>query len=320
MEEVKNTENIASEKNNTWKACLLTYFKGVAMGASDVVPGVSGGTIALITGIYERLLTAIKNINPANIKLFFKGEFRQFWQNVDGTFLVSLLLGIATSFLLLAKLITFLIVNYPTFVWAFFFGLIIASTIFVGRTVKWNWKTLLSFVIFTVISFLLTSPTNAPLSPDSKLWFIFICGMVAICAMILPGISGSFILVLLGQYFYIMQALTELDIVVLLVFMVGAVIGILTFANVLSWLFKHYEMITLAALTGFMFGSLNKIWPWKHTLTTYIDNHGTEMPLTQQNIWPQCADINLVYTLLLIGVGVAIIFVIEGIAHKIAKQ
>lgn len=319
MEEEKNTTCEEVKHNISWKEYVLTYFKGVAMGASDVVPGVSGGTIALITGIYERLLTAIKHINLTNIQLFFKGEFRQCWQNVDGNFLVSLLLGIATSFLLLAKLITFLIVTYPTFVWAFFFGLIIASTILVGKKVAWNWKTILSFVIFTVISFFLTSPANAPLSPDSKLWFIFICGMVAICAMILPGISGSFILVLLGQYFYIMQALTEMEVVVLAVFMVGALIGILSFANVLSWLFKHYEMITLAALTGFMFGSLNKIWPWKHTLTTYIDNHGVEMPLTQQNIWPPCVDANLIYTLLLIGIGVAIIFVIEGIAHKISK-
>ena len=299
------------------KELLLTYFKGVAMGASDVVPGVSGGTIALITGIYERLLTAIKNINLSNLKLFFKGQFKLFWKNIDGTFLLALFAGIGTSFLLMANLIKYLIISYPTFIWAFFFGLIIASTIFVGKNVKWNWKTLLLFILFAVVSFFITSPENVPLSPDSKLWFIFICGMVAICAMILPGISGSFRLVLLGQYFYIMHALSDMQWIVLLVFMAGAIIGILSFANVLSWLFKHYEMITLSALTGFMFGSLNKIWPWKLTLSTYVDNQGITMPLTQKNIIPPTFDINVVYALLLIMVGMTIIFVIQGIANKL---
>ena len=299
------------------KELLLTYFKGVAMGASDVVPGVSGGTIALITGIYERLLTDIKNINLSNLKLFFKGQFKLFWKNIDGTFLLALFAGIGTSFLLMANLIKYLIISYPTFIWAFFFGLIIASTIFVGKNVKWNWKTLLLFILFAVVSFFITSPENVPLSPDSKLWFIFICGMVAICAMILPGISGSFILVLLGQYFYIMHALSDMQWIVLLVFMAGAIIGILSFANVLSWLFKHYEMITLSALTGFMFGSLNKIWPWKLTLSTYVDNQGITMPLTQKNIIPPTFDINVVYALLLIMVGMTIIFVIQGIANKL---
>ncbi|MBO4581353.1 MAG: DUF368 domain-containing protein, partial [Bacteroidales bacterium] len=185
------------------------------------------------------------------------------------------------------------------------------------KNVKWNWKTIISFVVFAVLSFWITSPENIPLSPESEWWFIFICGMIAICAMILPGISGSFILVLLGQYFYIMQALSDMNWMVLLIFMGGAVIGILTFANVLSWLFKHFEMITLAALTGFMFGSLNKIWPWKHTLSTYVDSHGITMPLTQKNILPQTFDMNVVYALLLIAVGMAIIFVIQGIANRL---
>ena len=299
------------------KKLILTYLKGVAMGASDVVPGVSGGTIALITGIYERLLSAIKSINISNLKLFFTGQFKLFWRNIDGNFLLTLFAGIATSFLLLAKLITYLIITYPALVWAFFFGLIVASTLFVGKNVKWNWKTIISFVVFAVLSFWITSPENIPLSPESEWWFIFICGMIAICAMILPGISGSFILVLLGQYFYIMQALSDMNWMVLLIFMGGAVIGILTFANVLSWLFKHFEMITLAALTGFMFGSLNKIWPWKHTLSTYVDSHGITMPLTQKNILPQTFDMNVVYALLLIAVGMAIIFVIQGIANRL---
>ena len=297
------------------KKIILNYLKGAAMGASDVVPGVSGGTIAFITGIYERLINAIKSINWSNLKLFFTGKFREFWKNIDGTFLVSLILGIGTSFLLLAGLITRLIATYPTFVWAFFFGLIIASTIFIGKKVKWSWKSVLAFVLFAALSFFITDPTNAPLNQNNALWYIFICGAVAICAMILPGISGSFILLLLGQYFYMMDAISSLDIVVILVFLAGAVIGILSFANLLSWLFRHFEMMTLAALTGFMFGSLNKVWPWKITLETYIDKHGAVSPLRQRNILPD-ADLNLVIALLLVAAGLLIVFGLEKVAAR----
>ena len=281
------------------KKHLLIYLKGIAMGACDVVPGVSGGTIAFITGIYERLINAIKSINGSNLKLFFTGHIRECWKNIDGTFLVCLILGIATSFLSLAKLITWLIAGYPTMVWAFFFGLIVASTIFIGKKVDWNWKTVLAFLLFAVLSFFITSPENAPLNSDNALWYIFICGAVAICAMILPGISGSFILLLLGEYF----------------FMIGAVIGILSFANLLSWLFKHFEMITLAALSGFMFGSLNKVWPWKLTLDTYIDKHGTVTPLTQKNILP-AMDSSFVAALLLVAAGVIMVLALERVADR----
>ena len=297
------------------KQLLMVYLKGVAMGASDVVPGVSGGTIAFITGIYERLINAIKSINWSNIKLFFTGHIRECWQNIDGTFLVCLIAGIATSFLSLAKLITWLIATYPTFVWAFFFGLIIASTLFIGKKVKWNWKTVLAFLLFAVLSFFITSPGNAPLNQNNALWYIFICGAVAICAMILPGISGSFILLLLGTYFYMMDAISTLQFAVILVFMAGAVIGILSFANLLSWLFKHFEMLTLAALTGFMFGSLNKVWPWKETITTYLDKHGVVTPLTQRNILP-ALDGQLLIALLLVAVGIILVFGLEKVADR----
>lgn len=301
------------------KDLILTYLKGVAMGASDVVPGVSGGTIAFITGIYERLINAIKSINIANIKLFFTGKFKQFWINIDGTFLLCLMLGIATSFLSLANIITYLIDNQPVYVWSFFFGLILASIVFVGKNVRWNWKTVVTTLIFTLLAFFITSPENAPLNQNNALWYIFLCGLIAICAMILPGISGSFILVLLGQYIYIMTALTELNIIVLLVFISGALIGIVSFANVLSWLFKHYEMITLSALTGFMAGSLNKIWPWKNTLELYTDRHGKTLPLIQENILPNNLDMSFLWSCLLILLGFTIVFVIEMIA-KIKKK
>ena len=294
---------------------LMTYLKGAAMGASDVVPGVSGGTIAFITGIYERLINAIKSINWSNLKLFFTGRFKECWQNIDGTFLVCLFLGIATSFLSLAKLITYLIGAYPTFVWAFFFGLIVASTLLVGKKVQWNWKSVLAFALFAILSFFITSPGNAPLNQNSALWYIFLCGAVAICAMILPGISGSFILLLLGQYVYMMDAISRLDIVVILVFMAGAIIGLLSFANLLSWLFKHFEMLTLASLAGFMFGSLNKVWPWKNTLSTYMDKHGVETPLTQQNILPS-ADASLPVALLLLAFGLLLVLGLEKASER----
>lgn len=302
------------------KEIILTYVKGICMGAADVVPGVSGGTIAFITGIYERFVLAIKSVNFANMKLFFTGKWKLFWKNIDGTFLLCLFLGIGTSFLLLARLITYWMSNYPVLVWAFFFGLILASTVFVSKSVQWNWKTILAFIIFAVLAFFIASPQLAPLSQNNALWYIFICGAIAICAMILPGISGSFILVLLGEYFYMMTVLSELQITVLLIFLCGAVLGLVTFANVIAWLFKHFKMITLASLTGFMFGSMNKIWPWKVTLETYINNHGQELPLRQKNILPQQFDSQFFIAIALIVVGFLLIFVIEKLAARLHQQ
>ncbi|MDR0420902.1 MAG: DUF368 domain-containing protein [Prevotellaceae bacterium] len=297
---------------------ILIFFKGIAMGAADVIPGVSGGTVAFITGIYERLINAIKNVNIKNIKLLLKGKFRDFCINMDIAFLIVLLSGIAVSFVSLAKLMTFLITDYPILVWSFFFGLIFASTIFVARSVNWNIKTVAAFVIFTIIAFFVTSPENAPLNSDSEYWYIFLCGAIAICAMILPGISGSFILVLLGQYLYMMEALAKFNFIVIGIFLCGAGIGIVAFSRVLSWLFKHFKAITLASLTGFMFGSLNKIWPWKTTLSKFIDQHGTEQPLSQKNILPSCnGDSYLLYAIMFAFVGFILIFTIEFISKKI---
>lgn len=308
------------------KKWLMIFLKGVAMGAADVIPGVSGGTIAFITGIYERLIAAIKSVNWTNLKLFFTGHFKECWKNVDGNFLLCLFAGIVTSFLSLAKLMTFLLLHYPILVWAFFFGLILASTLFVGKTVKWEWKTVLIFIAFAVLSFFVTNPANHPLSTSDSYWYVFLCGAIAICAMILPGISGSFILVLLGEYLFMMNALAELNLVVVLIFACGAAIGILSFANLLSWLFKHFKMVTLAALTGFMFGSLNKIWPWKQTLTFYTDKHGMEQPLTQLNVLPAKfaevtgCDPQVLAVVALVIVGFSLIFVIEFIGAKLSQK
>ena len=301
---------------------LWVYLKGVAMGAADVIPGVSGGTIAFITGIYERLINAIKSINFSNIKLFFKGKFKEFWTNVDGTFLLCLVFGIVCSLFTLAHVMTYLLDNHPIQTWAFFCGLIMASTIFIGRDVKWNWKTVLTFLIFTVLAYFITSPENTPINSESAYWYIFLCGAIAICAMILPGISGSFILVLLGQYYFMLEAVKTFDIPIIIVFILGALIGILSFSNVLSWLFKHFKMITLASLTGFMLGSLNKIWPWKQTLSEYTDKEGIVRPLVEKNVLPNQfnGDNHLLEAILLVIVGFALIFVFEFISNRAKKK
>ena len=269
----------------TLRDYALLALKGVGMGAADVVPGVSGGTIAFIVGIYDELIDSIKSINGNSLKLFFTGKWGAFWKAVNGNFLISILLGIAISVFSLAKIITWLLTDYPVMVWAFFFGLVLASTWFVGKGIKeWNWKTVLAFVAGAAVAYYITVAT--PAETPSNLFFIFLCGAIAICAMILPGISGSFILVLLGKYFFVMEAVKTLDIKVLLVFLAGACLGITSFARILSYALKHFRNVTLAVLTGFMLGSLNKVWPWKETIETFTDSHGVVKPLVEVNILP----------------------------------
>lgn len=239
--------------------------KGMCMGAADVVPGVSGGTIAFITGIYDELINSIKSINAASLKMFFTGKWGEFWKMINGKFLLFLLVGIGISVFSLAKIITWLLVVYPVLVWSFFFGLVLASTWFVGKDVKErNWKTGLGFLFGAALAFYITVAT--PAETPSHFLFIFLCGAIAICAMILPGISGSFILVLLGKYFFIMEAVKTLDLKVIAIFGMGACVGITSFSRLLSYALSHMRNITLAVLSGFMLGSLNKVWPWKETI------------------------------------------------------
>ena len=239
--------------------------KGMCMGAAGVVPGVSGGTIAFITGIYDELINSVKSINAASLKMFFTGKWGEFWKMINGKFLLFLLAGIGISVFSLAKIITWLLVAYPVLVWSFFFGLVLASTWFVGKDVKErNWKTGLGFLLGAALAFYITVAT--PAETPSHFLFIFLCGAIAICAMILPGISGSFILVLLGKYFFIMEAVKTLDLKVIAIFGIGACVGITSFSRLLSYALSHMRNITLAVLSGFMLGSLNKVWPWKETI------------------------------------------------------
>mgnify|MGYP004683349073 FL=1 len=245
--------------------------KGMCMGAADVVPGVSGGTIAFITGIYDELINSIKSINAASLKMFFTGKWGEFWKMINGKFLLFLLAGIGISVFSLAKIITWLLVAYPVLVWSFFFGLVLASTWFVGKDVKErNWKTGLGFLLGAALAFYITVAT--PAETPSHFLFIFLCGAIAICAMILPGISGSFILVLLGKYFFIMEAVKTLDLKVIVIFGIGACVGITSFSRLLSYALSHMRNITLAVLSGFMLGSLNKVWPWKETIEEVEQN------------------------------------------------
>lgn len=264
------------------KDYAILTLKGMGMGAADVVPGVSGGTIAFIVGIYDELINSIKSINGESLKLLFSGNLKAFWQYIHANFLFSILLGIGISVFSLAKVITWLLVAHPILVWSFFFGLVLASTWFVSKDIKeWNWKTIAGFVAGAIIAFYITIAT--PAETSAEWWFIFICGAIAICAMILPGISGSFILVLLGKYFFIMEAVKTLNIKVMLIFAAGAFIGITTFSRVLSYALKYFRNITLAVLTGFMLGSLNKVWPWKEKIETMADGHIIEL---ESNILP----------------------------------
>ncbi|MGV8828641.1 MAG: DUF368 domain-containing protein [Breznakibacter sp.] len=289
-------------------ALLIT--KGMAMGAADVVPGVSGGTIAFIAGIYEELINSIKSFNLNSFKLLFSGKIAAFWQAVNANFLLALVTGIAISVFSLAKMITWLLVAHPVLVWSFFFGLVLASTWFVSKGItQWNWKTISSFLIGALIAYYITAIT--PSETPNSLFFIFLCGMIAICAMILPGISGSFILVLLGKYFYIMDAVKSFDLVIIIVFAAGAAIGITSFSHVLSYAFKKFHNITMAVLAGFMLGSLNKVWPWKETISTFVDSHGVTKPLMEANIFPN----QLVWQAIVLAIaGFATVYILEKVS------
>lgn len=300
---------------------LLLLLKGMSMGAADVVPGVSGGTIALITGIYRELLDSLKSINLMAIKDLFSLRLLKFWERINGTFLLFVFSGILISIFSLAKLLKWLLLNHPVYIWSFFFGLIIASAILVVRSLKdWRIVDYLTIISGVVIMFLITQ--FAPAETTEAYWFIFIAGAIAICAMILPGISGAFILLILGKYQFILSAVSEFNIPVLLVFGLGVVSGLLSFSRVLSFLLNRYYKPTIALLAGFIIGSLNKIWPWKETVSSRLNSHGETVPLIQKNIFPgnyseiTGSDPHLFWALVLMVSGVFIVILLDRIGKK----
>lgn len=263
----------------------ILFLKGMGMGAADVVPGVSGGTIAFITGIYEELINSIKSIDGSAFKLLLSGQARIFWDKINGSFLLVLISGIILSMMSLAKLILYLMENHPIPLWSFFFGLILISAFIVIREVqKFSIKVLLGGIAGIAIAYLITTAT--PAETPEALWFIFLAGSIAISAMILPGISGSFILLILAKYHFIIESISTLNIPVLVVFALGCVVGLATFSRLISWIFAHHHDLTVAILAGFMIGSLNKVWPWKEVISYRINSAGEQVPAFTKSISP----------------------------------
>jgi len=255
------------------------------MGAADAVPGVSGGTIALISGIYQELVNTIGNINISLFKVFKNQGVKSFWIKLNGNFLLALITGIFISFILFMRIAKYLLEHHPILIWSFFFGLIIASIIFVAKQIKkWDITLVIALIVGATTAFYVS--TLPSLSNNNSPYFLFFAGAIAICAMILPGISGAFILVILGAYKTLSNAIDNFDVQKLIFFFLGAFVGLLSFSKLLKWLFKKYETITLAVLTGFIVGSLNKIWPWKKIISTRLNSEGVETPLLTQSVSP----------------------------------
>lgn len=264
---------------------LILLLKGMAMGAADAVPGVSGGTIAFISGIYEELLDSLKSLTPAALATWYQQGFVAFWRSINGGFLLSVFGGILLSLKIFAALITSLLDTHPLLVWAFFFGLVLASIVYFALNHKgWKWQEWLACLLGALIVVVLSDlrPTQAP----DGWWVLFGGGFIAICAMILPGISGSFLLLMLGLYSVFMEAINTLNLVSLASFGLGCIVGLLVFSRFLSWLLSCYHDVTLAVLVGFLIGSLKVLWPWKLSLEVGINRHGEEVPLIQDSVFP----------------------------------
>lgn len=289
------------------------------MGAADVVPGVSGGTIAFMTGIYEELVGSLNNINMKAVKLLFTGKIKEFWEHINGKFICSVLLGILISVLSLAKIMTFLLEHHPIQTWAFFFGLIVASSIFMIRDIKgWGIKEVLfmAFGIVLGVTVCTLSPTNTP----EALWFVFLSGAVAICAMILPGISGSFILLILGKYHFILKQVDDLtsgivgkNVLILVVFVLGCVVGILAFSKFLHWLLGKWEKQTFIVLIGFILGSLVKVWPWS-------DKAALAEAQVLRGGLPAPLDMQIPSALIFFAVGLTVVSMIQFLSARSKKQ
>ena len=295
--------------------------KGMMMGAADAVPGVSGGTIAFITGIYEELIHSLRQFGLHALMTLFKQGPVAAWRYVNGTFLLALFGGVLLSIITMSGIILHLLDTYPELLWSFFFGLILAGIWSMVRHIeKWNAPLVIAFVVGTIVAYAITSmtPANMPATP----LYLVLAGSIAVCAMILPGISGSFILLLLGLYAPVLAAVKNLELVTLSLFASGCVVGLLSFSHVLSWMFRSFKEITLALLGGFMLGALNKVWPWKQTIESMINSHGKEVPLVQKNLLPQVFEAQtgqssqLILSVSLMLIGAALVIVMEHAGQR----
>lgn len=303
----------------SFKEYVVISLKGMAMGAADVVPGVSGGTIAFISGIYEELLSTISGINLSVLQTLKTKGLKAAWFQANANFLIALFLGVFISVVSLAKIISFLLSTKPILVWSFFFGLVLASILYIGKQIdKWRIQEILTLSLACSIAYYITI-AEPLVSGEVSLLFLFLSGALAICAMILPGISGAFILVLLGAYETILNAVHARDFQVIAVVGAGTIVGLLSFSRILKWLFANYKSVTLAGLTGFVLGSLNKIWPWKETLTSRINSKGLEVPVLQKSVLPfnYSGESELVIAVVLGVIGFVLILGLEKLAsHK----
>ena len=292
------------------------YLKGLAMGCADVVPGVSGGTIAFITGIYTELLDSIKSVDLKAAKLLFQQGPKAAWQHINGNFLAVLLFGILTAIVTLAKLIHYLLENHSILLWSFFFGLILASSIHMARQIsRWQPQQVVALVVGIIVAAGISMMGSA--SIEASYLNIFLAGSIAICAMILPGISGSFILLLMGIYGPVLAAVKGLQLDIIAVFAVGAGLGLMAFSRLLSWLLHHYKDAMFALLTGFMLGALTKVWPWKETLSYRMNSKGEQVPFQQSNIFPDYASIDaLILPMVLALAGFSVVLLLERFANS----
>ena len=309
---------------NTLRKYGLTYLKGMAMGAADIVPGVSGGSIALIAGIYQQLLDSINSFNLDNLLLLKSLQIKEFYARVNGNFLVSLLLGIMTSIFALSRVITFLMEVHPIPLWSFFTGLILVSAFLILKEIKvWNWVIVVSIAIGTAFAWWVTNlpPTTTP----DAYWFTFLAGAIAICAMILPGISGSFILLILGKYETILTALAQKDFFTLALFASGCLVGILSFSRVVAFLLRRFYAVTIGLLSGFMLGSVNELWPWKVVTSWRTSSSGQQKPFLTENILPSdyLAQVgqepNLIWAIAAFLFGIGMVLFIEWLANKLQE-
>lgn len=292
---------------------LVLALKGICMGASDVIPGVSGGTMAFILGIYEELIYSIKSVDLECLRLALRFRFKEALKRIRWQFLLAVLSGIGVAILSLARVLAWLLQNEPVLIWSFFFGLIGASVITVSRRVqRWSPSLLIAGILGGTAAFILVG--LMPAQTTNAWWYLFLCGAVAICAMILPGISGAFILVLLGKYQYVLQALNNRDIGVLATVAAGALIGIVLFSRLLGWLFTQHHDFTVSILTGFMLGSLRKIWPWKKAIGV-LGSADTAAYQAYKNVLPQHFDMRAIWAFCLMGFGCAVVLALERLAR-----
>ncbi len=304
------------------KESLGYTLKGMGMGAANVIPGVSGGTVALITGVFERIINAIKSFDATAINLLFKGRFKDLLARVDFYFLLALGLGMVISIVSLARVFKFLFSSYPVHIWAFFFGLIIASIFYVGKTIsKWNVSVVLTFVVGAIIAVWISFMN--PATENDSFLYLLICGVVAVCSMILPGLSGSFVLILMGNYELVMiDAVNEGNLGVLLPIILGGIVGILVLSHLLSWVYKRFKNQTIAILTGFILGSLSILWPWKteiyrlNTLGEFILKDGNKIVQGYELFIPDSLNSEVISAILLAIVGFIIIALMEKFANK----